>query len=97
MRIKLAEALLRRKQLNQKVAQLHAFNQEKLFEIKVNRQKVSDNIDNVVASVPKVSFSSLTKEFDFYSKQLRIIDAAIQQANWTTELDVLDTMKDFEE
>ena len=26
-----------------------------------------------------------------------IIDAAIQQANWTTEIDVKDTMKDYEE
>ena len=97
MKAKLAEALLRRKELNEKVDQLRKINIENLFEIKVKRQSVSESTDEVTASVPRISFNEVAAGYDYYSKQLRLIDAAIQQANWTTEIDVKDTMKDFEE
>ena len=88
--IKLAEALLRRKELQQKVDRLKEINKESLFEVKVSRQAVTENIENVVASVPKIKMQQVTHCFDWHSKQLRKIDAAIQNANWNTEIEVDD-------
>ena len=96
MQVKLAEALLRRKELQDKVLILKQIKDKDLFEVKVRRQNVSDGIDEVVAQVPKLTASQVTQEFDYHSRQLRLIDAAIQQANWTTEIEVdAITMKDF--
>lgn len=96
MKIKLAQALLRRKELNDKVAQLKQINVRDLFEVKVKRQNVTDNVDDIVAQVPKLVPEQVTAAYDWHSKQLRQIDAAIQQANWNTEVDVdAETMKDF--
>ena len=98
MKIKLAEALLRRKELNEKVAQLKQINVNGLFEVKVKRQSVTENVDNISATVPKIKLSQVTAGYDWYSKQLRLVDAAIQQANWVTEIAVGDdVMKDFVE
>jgi len=94
-KVKLAEALLRRKELNEKVDQLKVINAKDLYNVQVRRQPVSDSIDEVTAKVPKISFNEVAAGYDYYAKQLRLIDAAIQQANWTTEIDVKDTMKDF--
>lgn len=91
-KIKLAEALLRRKELNGKVAMLQQIKDKDLFEIKMNRKQVNDNIDDIVVQVPKLEASQVTAEFDFYARQLRLVDAAIQQANWTTEIEVKDTV-----
>lgn len=90
--VTLAEALLRRKELNEKVKGLANFKQSDLYELKVKRQKVSDDIDDIVASVPKLTISQVTAEFDFYARQLRLCDAAIQQANWMTKVEVADTV-----
>jgi len=96
MKIKLAEALLRRKELGEKVKSVSNFKSADVYEVKVKRQKVSDDIDDIVASVPKLTLSEVLAEFDFYSRALRLIDAAIQQANWTTEVEVDDkSMSDF--
>jgi len=98
MKIKLAEALLRRKELNEKVAQLKQINQDKLFEVRASRKKVSDDIDDIVAAVPKIKLSQVAAGYDWYAKQLRLVDAAIQQANWTTEIEVPDgSMQDYKE
>lgn len=98
MNIKLAEALLRRKELQGKVDVLKQIKDKDLFEVKARRQQVADGIDDVVAQVPKLTASQVTKEFDWHSRQLRLIDAAIQQANWTTEIVVPDdSMGDFKE
>jgi hypothetical protein len=98
MKIKLAEALLRRKELNEKVDQLRQINKEGLFEIRVKRMNVTESVDDVTASVPKITLSQVTKGFDWYAKQLRLIDAQIQQANWVTEIEVPgDVMNDFTE
>ncbi len=88
MKIKLAEALLRRKELAEKVKGIQNFKQADLYEVKVKRQKVSEDIDDIVASVPKLTLSQVTAELDHYARALRLVDAAIQQANWTTEIDV---------
>ena len=88
MKIKLAEALLRRKELSEKVKGIENFKQADVYEIKVKRQKVSEDIDDIVASVPKLTLSQVTAELDHYARSLRLVDAAIQQANWTTEIEV---------
>ena len=98
MKIKLAEALLRRKELNDKVAQLKTINVQGLFEVKASRKNVTENIDDVVVKVPKITMAQVAAGYDWYSKQLRLVDAAIQQANWITEIEVgNDVMKDFVE
>lgn len=98
MQIKLAEALLRRKELNDKVAQLKTINVTGLFEVKAQRKNVTENIDDVIAKVPKIKLSQVAAGYDWYAKQLRLVDAAIQQANWATDITVGDdVMKDFVE
>jgi hypothetical protein len=86
--IKLAEALLRRKELQAKVDQLHTIQAKELFEMRVVRKNVTESIDDISAQVPKLTASQVTSEYDFYARQLRLVDAAIQQANWTTIIDV---------
>jgi len=86
--VKLAEALLRRKELQAKVQQLNDFKRADLFEVKAQRRNVTESMDDIVAEVPKLTASQVTAEYDFYARQLRLIDSAIQQANWTTEVSV---------
>lgn len=98
MEVKLAEALLRRKELQQKVDVLSQIKDKDLFEVKARRQQVADGIDDVVAQVPKLTASQVTREFDWHARQLRYVDAAIQQANWTTGIEIPDSaMDDFKE
>lgn len=86
--VKLAEALLRRKELQSKVDQLHSVLQRRdLFETVAKRVKVTDSVDDFVAKVPKLTMAQVTAEYDFYASALRRIDAAIQQANWTKDID----------
>lgn len=97
MNIKLAEALLRRKELSEKVALLKQLDQKALYEVKAKRIKVTEDIDDIVAQVPKITASQVTQEHDWHARQLRKIDAAIQQANWTTEIAIDDeVMRDFQ-
>jgi hypothetical protein len=88
MKIKLAEALLRRKELAAKVALLKELDLKKMFEVRVKRIPAAEGIDEVTASVPKVSTEQITASYDYHARQLRITDAAIQQANWLTEVEV---------
>lgn len=97
MNIKLAEALLRRKELQGKVDILKQIQEKALFEVKAQRRQVTDSLDDIVAQVPKLRASQVTSEFDWHARQLRLIDAAIQQANWTTELFIDDSvMSDYQ-
>ena len=97
-KIKLAEALLRRKELANKVAVLSDIKTKDIFELVVKRQPVTESVDDIQAGVPKLTASQVTREFDWHLRQLREIDAAIQQANWTTEIDVRpDNMADYTE
>ena len=94
--VKLAEALLRRKELNEKVAVLKSIQDRDLFEVKATRKPITESIDDVIAQVPKLTASQVTAEFDFYARQLRLVDAAIQQANWITSIEISDTvMSDY--
>jgi hypothetical protein len=86
----LAECLLRRKELQEKVDQLHKINHKELYDIRVSRVKITDSVDEVTANVPIMTFDRLTAEYNFYAKALRNIDAVIQQSNWTTQLDSVD-------
>jgi len=95
--VKLAEALLRRKELQEKVEQLRAINNSDLIKIGINRKKVTEDIDEIVSSVPIVSISEVTRAYDWHARRLREVDAAIQQANWSTAITVPDdVMKDYE-
>ena len=96
MKVKLAEALLRRKELQMKVDVLKQVQEKALFEVKAQRKSVTENIDDIVAMVPKLTASQVTAEYDWHARQLRLVDAAIQQANWTFEVDVNESvMSDF--
>ena len=98
MKIKLAEALLRRKELNNKVDILSTLKDKPIFERIVQRRQITDSIDDITAQVPKLTASQVTAEYDFYARQLRKIDAVIQHANWTVELDLDDiVMGDYKE
>lgn len=96
MKIKLAEALLRRKELGEKVVLLKTVDAKALYEVRAKRVNVTESVDDVIANVPKLTAGQVTQEHDWHARQLRRIDAAIQQANWSTELDVDDeVMKDY--
>ena len=86
--MKLADALLRRKELQQKVDQLRAIKDKDIFEFRFERKQVNDNLDDIKAQVPVLEANQVTKEFDYYANKLRLIDAAIQQLNWTTDITV---------
>lgn len=91
MKVKLAEALLRRKELQGKVDNIKGIKEQDLFKIRVKRVPAAEGIDDVTAAVPMLKLSQVTHEFDWHARQLRLVDAAIQQANWTTEIDVEST------
>lgn len=85
--MKLAQALLRRKDLQQKVDRLKEIDRKDLFETRTGRKPSSEGFDDVIAEVSKISFQQFTHCYDWHAKQLRLVDAAIQQANWNTEVE----------
>ena len=87
-KVPLAQLLLRRKQLQEKVDQLKEVSEKSWCELLVRRIKVTDGIDEVTASVPRAPVKELTKEYDYYARQLRLVDATIQRTNWETEVSV---------
>lgn len=88
MKIKLAEALLRRKELQEKVDLLRNIDRNALYEVKARRVNVTESLDEITAQVPKLTASQVTAEFDFYAKQLRKVDACIQRANWESDIEL---------
>ncbi len=98
MKVKLAEAPLRRKELSGKVETLKQIKGADLYEVKVQRKQAHEGIDDIIAQVPKLAAAQVTREFDWHCRQLRLVDAAIQQANWVTEIDVnKSVMDDYKE
>lgn len=88
--MKIAEALLLRKQLDAKVEQLRPIRDlgdKGVFELKTQRVKVSDEVDEVKFQIPKISLKEVTKEYDHYASELRKLDASIQKANWEFDVD----------
>lgn len=96
--MKLAEALVMRKHLADKVKQLEPIyinGQKGVFEQKVERHNISDTVDEVTINTPKVKVEDITAEYDKYSKALRELDTAIQHTNWVTELATTVDLKDI--
>jgi hypothetical protein len=94
--IELAVLLGRRKELQEKVEQLRPINVQGLFETKMERRQVNESYDDIKATVPIVSINQITRAYDHYARRLRQIDAKIQQANWTTLVEVDESvMEDF--
>lgn len=98
MELTLAEALLRRKELAGLVDSRKTINKQELFTPVGKRVKVTDSIDDLAIQVPRLTASQVMSEYDFYAKQLRKIDALIQQANWTCKVNTGndDLMADFD-
>lgn len=88
--MKLADALLRRKELQQRVDQIKSVKQADIYEVKMQRRQINESVDDIVAEVPKLELNQVTREYDYYANKLRLIDAAIQQLNWTTDIQVND-------
>ncbi len=88
--MKLADALLRRKELQNKVDQLKTIKNSDIFELRMERRQINETIDDISAKVPKLNLFQVTEEYDYYSNRLRLVDAAIQQLNWTTDIKVDD-------
>jgi Skp family chaperone for outer membrane proteins len=88
MQVSLAHALLRRKELQQKVDQLKAINVKDLFEVKAQRRNVTENIDDIIAQVPKLKPEEVTAAYDWHARRLREVDLVIQQANHATLIEV---------
>ncbi len=86
--MKLADALLRRKELQQKVDQIRKIKEDNIYEFVFERKQVNDQLDDIRAKVPYLQLNQVTDEYDYYANKLRLIDAAIQQLNWTTEITV---------
>ncbi len=97
MKVSLAHALLRRKELQAKVDQIKPINIKDLFEVKVKRTNVTESVDDIVAQVPRIKIEQVTAAYDWHARRLREIDLAIQQANHATTIDVGETvMSDYE-
>jgi len=96
--MKLAEALLLRKQLEAKVKQLEPIKlqgDQGLFEIKTKRVNVGENTDEITFQIPKVELNDVTGEYDRYATALRKLDASIQEANWAHSVTFKDTENPF--
>jgi len=92
--MKIAEALLLRKQLQDKVEQLKPLKtagDKGLFELQTKRMNVSENTDEVTFQIPRITLADVTKTYDHYASELRKLDAAIQKANWTFDIDYAQT------
>ena len=94
--MKLADALLRRKELQQKVDQIRNIKEKDVYEFRFERKQINDDIDDIKAQIPILELNQVTQEYDYYANKLRLIDAAIQYLNWTTDIVVTDIVwKDY--
>ena len=98
--MKIAQGLLLRKQLEKKVAQLEPIKQmgtQGLFEVKVQRINVTEQVDQVTMNIPKMTLAEVTAEYDKYATALRKLDSSLQQANWAFDLTFTDAENPFEQ
>ena len=97
-KVKLAELLLRRKECQMKVTQLHQINVPSLFETKVKRMNVNESTDDITATVPKITADQVSQAYDWWARKMRQVDALIQQANWATDVECgqEDLMADYQ-
>ena len=88
--MKIAEALLLRKQLQDKVEQLKPLKlqgEQGILEVQSKRVNISENTDEVQFQIPKIALKDVTKTYDHYATELRKLDASIQKANWEFDVD----------
>ena len=88
--MKIAEALLLRKQLEAKVSQLQPLKiqgDQGVYDFSVERVSVNENLDEARMKIPKVDISSITATYDHYASELRKLDASIQKANWQYDVE----------
>ncbi len=86
----MAEALSKQKEISNKVEILKKLKDSDVFELRVQRKQVTENIDDIAARVPKLNAAQVTDEYDHYARQLRLIQCAIQKGNWVHEIEVDD-------
>ena len=92
----LAECLLRRKELQDRLLGLSAIKDKDIYEVVIDRRKAHEGVDDIIAKVPKLEFNQVVAEYNHCSSQLRKIDAIIQRMNWTVEvMDADDLFKDY--
>lgn len=94
--MKIAEALLLRKQLEAKVRQLEPLKMQGengVYKFEVERVKISDEVDEARVKVPRVELADITKEYDHYASELRKLDASIQEANWKYDVSYKEAKK----
>lgn len=87
--MKLAEALLLRKQLEAKVRQLEPLKlngEQGVYKDEVQRVKVTEDIEQITMRVARIDIKTVTRDYDRYASELRRLDAAIQQANWSYDV-----------
>lgn len=87
--ITVAKALNLRKHLAIKLEQLKPLRIQAdngVFQTKTTRRKISDDIDEVTVTTPKLSVADITKEYDEHAKEMRELDDAIQASNHLTIL-----------
>lgn len=97
--MKIAQALLLRKQLEKKVAQLEPIKQwgeQGLLETKISRKNVNETTDEVTINTPRVTLKEITMNYDMYASALRKLDASIQKANWEFDVDFTEKENPFE-
>jgi hypothetical protein len=88
----LAKLLLLRKELQGKVDQLKVIKTADVYRLKAKRVPAAEGLDDLTMEVPLLTASQVTAEYDFYARRLREVDGAIQQTNWTTEVEVSTTV-----
>jgi hypothetical protein len=93
----LAELLLRRKELNQLFSLRLEAQQMQVTKDVLQRRKVNDETDQVDGKISLVDKSALERESNFYAQQRRLADSVVQQANWTTEVEVPSSLMTDEE
>lgn len=84
----LAVALLRRKALKLKIGQLQLMKANLPAGDNLKRTDVGDKFSQVTGYFVKIKPDEVQAELDFTQKQLRLLDGAIQQANWSQKLKV---------
>lgn len=94
--MKLAEALLLRKQLQEKVDQLKPLKlngDQGVYRDEVKRVNVNEQTDDIVMKVARITVEDITKTYDMYASELRRLDTAIQAANWKHSVEFKPTTK----
>lgn len=90
MKVTLSELLVRRKELKFRCDLFQKLAKQRIFDPTIQRKMVSDvqGIEQVDGLIPKTTREAVEREADYYSKNWRLTDMAIQQANHTTVMKV---------